>query len=73
MVLAAPLVLGAIVLEFVLHIGGTVEIGELQQFDGLHQLRRHHQRLALPDLESLGQRHFGLRGLVRFLLFRLHH
>jgi hypothetical protein len=29
----------------------------LQQLDGLHQLRRHDQRLALPDLQSLGQRH----------------
>jgi hypothetical protein len=29
----------------------------LQQLDGLHQLRRHHQGLALADLQSLGQRH----------------
>ena len=33
--------------------GAQIEIGELQQLDGLHQLRRHDQRLALPNLESL--------------------
>ena len=27
-----------------------VEIGQLQQLDRLHQLRRHHQRLRLPEL-----------------------
>ena len=46
-----------VALELGVDIGDQVEIGELQQLDGLHQLRRHHQRLALPDLESLGQRH----------------
>jgi hypothetical protein len=40
-----------------LDIGDQVEIGELQQLDGLHQLRRHDQRLALPKLKSLGKRH----------------
>src|SRR5262245_35338175 len=49
-----------IALELSLDIGGKVEIGELQQLDGLHQLRRHHQRMALANLESLGQRHIGL-------------
>ena len=55
-------------LELVLHIGREVEIGELQQLDGLHQLRRHHQRVALPDFESLGERHGAYEELVRFLL-----
>ena len=49
-----------IALELPLHIGGEVEIGELQQLDGLHQLRRHHERMALPNLKSLGKRHFAL-------------
>ena len=57
-----------VALELGVHIGDQVEIGELQQLDGLHQLRRHHQRLALPDLESLGQRHENRGKLVRFLL-----
>ena len=43
-----------IALELSLDIGGEVEIRELQQLDGLHQLRRHHQGLALTKLESLG-------------------
>ena len=56
--------LGAVVeqriaLEFRFHVGGEVEIGELQQLDGLHQLRRHHERLALPELETLAQGHAG--------------
>ena len=46
-----------IALELVVHIGGQVEIRELQQLDGLHQLRRHHKRLALPDFELLTERH----------------
>src|SRR5262249_4087246 len=41
--------------EFVLDIGDEVEIGQLQQLDRLHQLRRHHERMALPDFESLAQ------------------
>ena len=60
-----------IALELGFDIGRKVKIRQLKQLDGLHQLRRHHQRLALPDLESLGQRHTGLRGLVRFLLLRI--
>ena len=57
-------VIGAVVeqriaLEFRVDIGRQVEIGELQQLDGLHQLRRHYQRLGLADLQSLGERHFG--------------
>jgi hypothetical protein len=33
----------------------------------LHQLRRHHERLALPHLQSLRQRHI-CPELVQFLL-----
>ena len=54
-----------IALELVLHIGHEVEIGELQQLDGLHQLRRHHQRVALPDFKSLGERHGALGRALR--------
>ena len=59
-----------ILLEFGFDIGGKIETGELQQLDGLQQLRRHHQRLALAELESLRQRHqrVSRRELVRFLL-----
>src|SRR6266568_890602 len=46
-----------IALELVVDIGGEIQIGELQQLDGLHQLRRHHQRVALPKFESLRERH----------------
>src|SRR5262249_38994036 len=46
-----------IALEFAFDIGGKVQIGELQQLDGLHQLRRHHEGMALPKFESLGKRH----------------
>jgi hypothetical protein len=42
-----------VALQFTFHIGRQIEIGELQQLDGLHQLRRHHERLALPEFESL--------------------
>ena len=48
-----------IALELALDIGGQIQTRELQQLDGLHQLRRHHQRLALAELESLRQRHRG--------------
>src|SRR4029450_5379955 len=50
-----------IALELSFHVGGKVQVGELQQLDGLHQLRRHHKRMALPDFESLSKRH----GLLR--------
>ena len=42
-----------IALELPLDIGGQIQVRELQQLDGLHQLRRHHERLALPDFESV--------------------
>ena len=61
----AGLSLGAlqqrIALELAFHIGRQVEIGELQQLDGLHQLRRHHERLALPEFESLRKRHVAVQ------------
>ena len=37
-------------LQFLLDEGRKVEIGQLQQLDRLHQLRRHHQRLRLAEL-----------------------
>ena len=46
-----------IALEFALHVGSEVQIGQLQQLDGLHQLRRHDERMALPNFESLDERH----------------
>src|SRR5262249_49241616 len=49
-----------IALELSLDVGGKIEIGELQQLDRLHQLRRHHERMALTNLESLGKRHDAL-------------
>ena len=39
-----------IALQFLLDEGRKVEIGQLQQLDRLHQLRRHHQRLGLSEL-----------------------
>ena len=42
-----------ILFEFALDIGDQIEVRQLQQLDGLHQLRRHHQRLALADFETL--------------------
>ena len=34
-----------------------VQVGELQQLDGRHELRRHHERVALTHFESSGKRH----------------
>ena len=39
-----------IALELLLDEGRQIEIGQLQQLDRLHQLRRHHQRLGLAEL-----------------------
>ena len=47
-----------IALELAVDIGNEIQVRELQQLDGLHQLRRHHERLALPDFKSLRQRHW---------------
>ena len=46
-----------VALEFRFHIGGKVEMGELEQLDRLQQLRRHHQGLPLAHLQALHQRH----------------
>ena len=35
-----------------------LHMGQLQQLDGLHQLRRHHQRLRLPQLKFGRQSHY---------------
>ena len=43
--------------ELPLDVGGEIQVRELQQLDGLHQLRRHHERLALAHLQSLSQCH----------------
>ena len=40
---------GAGCVRALLDIGNQIEVGELQQLDGLHQLRRHHQGMALAD------------------------
>ena len=52
---AARLALGGafeqgVLFELPLDVGGQIQVRELQQLDGLHQLRRHHERLALPHL-----------------------
>ena len=39
-----------IALQLFLDKGRQIEIRQLQQLDGLHQLRGHHQRLRLPEL-----------------------
>ena len=52
-----PAIQEGIALEFGFYVGDKVKIGQLQQLDGLHQLRGHHQRLALPKLQSLRKRH----------------
>ena len=38
-------------------IGFDLEVGERQQLDRLLQLRRHHQRLALPQVKARPHRH----------------
>ena len=42
-----------VALQLTFHVGRQIKAGELQQLDGLHQLRRHHQRLCLAELQSL--------------------
>jgi hypothetical protein len=46
-----------ILLQLALDIGRELQIRQLQQLDSLLQLRRHHERLGLAEIESLGQRH----------------
>jgi hypothetical protein len=47
--------------ELLFDVGGELEIRELQQADGLLQLRRHDERRRLPQSEFGGERH-GPRG-----------
>jgi hypothetical protein len=47
-----------ILLELLLDRGEEFETRELQQLDGLLQLRRHHQLLGQPELLSECDRHF---------------
>jgi len=46
-----------VLLDLALDIGVELDIRELQQLDRLLQLRRHDQRLALPDIEPLNECH----------------
>ena len=46
-----------VLLELALDIGRQLEVRELQQLDRLLQLRRHHQALALTQIEAEGQCH----------------
>src|SRR5579864_296857 len=46
-----------ILLKLSVDIGGQLDIRRLQQLDRLLQLRRHHESLALPEVESLRERH----------------
>ena len=46
-----------IAFQLALDIFGQFEIGQLQQLDRLLQLRRHDQGLALPQLQTLAERH----------------
>ena len=39
-----------VALQLLLDKGGSFQVGELQQLDGLTQLRRHDQGLRLPEL-----------------------
>lgn len=45
-----------VALQFGLDVGGQVEAGKLQQLDRLHELRRHHQRLALAEFQPRAYR-----------------
>ena len=46
-----------VALELFLDKGGDLEIGELEQLDGLTQLRRHHQRLRVSELQPWSECH----------------
>ncbi|GJE07550.1 hypothetical protein AOPFMNJM_2879 [Methylobacterium jeotgali] len=55
-----------VALQLGIHVGGEVELGELQELDRLQELRRHHQGLTLAHLQPLQQAHRGLpRTLVK--------
>ena len=47
-----------VALELRLQIGGQLDIRQLQQFYRLLQLRRHDQRLCLPQIQSCAERHY---------------
>ena len=49
-----------ILLEFGLDIGRELEVRQLQQFDSLLQLRRHDERLRLPEVQPLRECHVKL-------------
>ena len=46
-----------IALQLILDIGRKIETRQLQQLDGLHQLRRHHQGVALAHFQFWHQCH----------------
>ena len=46
-----------VALQLLVDEGLQFHVGHLQQLDGLLQLRRHHQGLALAEVEPLVQRH----------------
>jgi hypothetical protein len=48
-----------VALQLLLDEGGGFQIGELQQLDRLPQLRRHHERLGLTQIETRTDRHRG--------------
>ena len=58
-----------VLFELPFDIGGQIQVRELQQLDGLHQLRRHHERLALAHLQSLSQCHPERRSIGPFLAY----
>ena len=58
-----------VLFELPFDVGGQIQVRELQQLDGLHQLRRHHERLALAHLQSLSQCHPDGRLVGPFLAY----
>jgi hypothetical protein len=44
-------------------------VRQLQELDGLHQLRRHHQGLALTDQKFLKKRHVRCKKFGPFLAY----
>src|SRR3546814_4539469 len=63
LVVAGPALLGlaalqqGIALELLLDIGHQFQVGELQQLDSLLQLRRHNERLAMPEFKTGTESH----------------
>ena len=45
------------IFEFFFDVGSKIQVRQLQKLDRLHQLRRHDQRLALPEFELGEKRH----------------